>query len=100
VILAVIVSGCGGGSDDLVGEWSQISGSRTQSILVFNADGTGNFHPRGGMNYEIVSWSMQTDYIEMELAGTKVIAEVSVDDSLVLSRANEFEELNGTYRRK
>ena len=99
LLCVVLLAGCGG-SADLTGHWIQVSGTRPESELTLNGDGTGRFLPRGGVAYQIETWEAAGDYLTLNIPGAKVIARFSLNDDLQLSRVDEFEEFNGRYRRQ
>jgi hypothetical protein len=98
--LMVLLSACGDSSSDLIGKWVQLSGARPESVLTLNEDGTGQFQPRGGVAYKIEVWNAKSEYLTMQIQGSNVIAQFKLDDSLDLSRVEDFEEFNGSYRKQ
>ncbi|MDX1570008.1 MAG: hypothetical protein R3200_05935 [Xanthomonadales bacterium] len=96
-----LLTGCGSSVDDLIGEWVQLQGSRPQTKLILRPDGTGKMEVKGGVNYQLDSWEIESDrHLKFSIYNQDVIARFILnDDSLEISRVEGFEEMNGTYKR-
>lgn len=101
MVLALLLTACGGVSDRLVGSWLQVEGARPQSRLILNEDGTGKLEIQGGVNYQLDSWSVESErHIRFQIYQQEVLARFVLNgDSLEISRVESF-EMNGTYRRE
>lgn len=101
VLAAVFLAACTDGTDRLTGSWIQVSGERPESRLTLNADGTGEMRVHGGVPYDVESWTVSGgNLLDMQIEGQKVLASfVLNEESIVISRAENFRELNGTYRK-
>lgn len=100
IVALCLLAACSNDSERLIGSWVQVSGERPDSRLTLNADGTGEMRVHGGVPYDIEAWALSGgNLLDLQIEEQKVVASfVLNEDSIVISRAENFPELNGTYR--
>ncbi len=96
------LSGCSDPAAGLVGTWIQVEGERPQTRLTLREDGTGKLDVPGDLNFQLQSWSVQSDrFLAFQVFSQQVQVRFELnDDALQISRAEGFENMNGTYRRE
>ena len=99
--IVLLLGGCSDPTEQLVGQWVQTEGSRPQTRLIFRPDGTGKMEVQGGVNYQLDAWEVESErHLKFRIYNQDVIARFILnEDSLELSRVEDFDEMNGTYRR-
>jgi hypothetical protein len=100
--ITLMLPACSDSSGDLVGVWTQAQGGSPNSILTLNEGGDGELQIKGGVGYQIQSWKVESgNHLGLTLSGDTVRGLFAIEDEkLTLSGMDEFEELNGVYRKR
>ncbi len=105
--LTLILAGCGDPAAELTGNWRQTSGDYTNSTLSLNADGSGRYSVKGGVNYDIGNWSADGDRITITFQSNdgydqdSVLAEYELATNvLTIDSATNYESMTGRWQRQ
>lgn len=105
--LTFFLAGCGDPAAELAGNWRQTNGEYANSTLNLDADGSGRYSVKGGVNYDIGSWSTDGDRISITFQSNdgynneSVLAEYELSTNvLTIDSTTDYDSLVGRWQRQ